>query len=584
MDVVLVGLSGSGKSVIGRRLAALHGAAFVDLDDAIEARAGRSIPDIFADHGEAAFRALEREVIAGLGPPDPSPGVGRVISTGGGAVVDPRNRWRLYRGRLPVWIDGRVEVLAARLRRSRHVRPLVAGSRDPVKALRALLAERERFYAPAIRVDGTAGVGPVIRRIERAIAERLEGADRGGHASPGPTPLLDARTRIGRIVLGEGVAAPLLDDVLRGLRARRAILVSEPGAWAAVGQAIAGELRAAGWTVEPLLLPRGEAAKRLAVIGRAARRLAALRVERGEPLVAIGGGALGDAAGFLAAIWLRGVPVVHVPTTLVAQIDSSIGGKVAVDLPEAKNLLGAFHQPAAVIVDVLALRSLPVRQRRAALAEAVKMAVLGDERLFELLEAHGPAIARGDAAVFDDGVVAELVERAAWAKVEVVLVDEREQGQRISLNLGHTVGHGIEAAAGYRDILHGEAVAYGLRAACRIGVELGCTPPERAARVEALLDRLGLGLDRAAVDLDAVVEAMGRDKKHDLGRLRWVLPTADGWEVRRDVPEALVRTVVAGLVGKRPVSRQAATGVAPRSAGQVPSRSRAAAAAASREA
>lgn len=572
MDVVLVGLSGSGKSVVGRRLAALHGATFVDLDDAIEERAGRSIPEIFAEQGEAAFRALECSVVAALGPPDGTSAVRRVVATGGGAVVDPRNRWHLYRHRLPIWIDGPVEILAARLRRSRHVRPLVAGSRDPVKTLRALLAERERFYAPAVRVDGTAGVGPVLRRIERALAERLGQAGRAtgdggtGGGPPAPTTLLDARTRIGRIVLGEGIAAPVLDDVLRGLRARRALLVSEPSAWAAVGAAVAEKLRAAGWTVEPLLLPRGEAAKRLTVIGRAARRLADLRVERGEPLVAIGGGALGDAAGFLAAIWLRGVPVVHVPTTLVAQIDSSIGGKVAVDLPEAKNLLGAFHQPAAVIIDVLALRSLPARQRRAALGEAVKIAVLGDERLFELLEAHGPAIVRGEAEVFDNGVLAELVERAAWAKVEVVLVDERESGPRISLNLGHTVGHGIEAAAGYRGILHGEAVAFGLRAACRLGMALGVTPPERAARVEALLDRLGLGVGRAPVASEAVLSAMGRDKKHELGRLRWVIPTANGWDVRRDVPESLVRRVVDELVGAVAPGAAATSAVAWRTA------------------
>jgi shikimate kinase/3-dehydroquinate synthase len=572
MDVVLVGLSGSGKSVVGRRLAAGHGATFVDLDEAIEARAGRSIPEIFAADGEAVFRALEREVIAALGPPGDADRIERVIATGGGAVVDPRNRWILYRRRLPVWIDGPVEVLAARLRRSRHVRPLVAGSRDPVKALRALLAERERFYAPAIRVDGTAGVGPVLRRIEAAVGARLarsSAAERGEGPDPeGATPttvgggtlLLDARTRIGRIVLGEAMAAEVLADVLGGLRARRAILISEPGAWAAVGAGIAERLAAAGWPIESILLPRGEAAKRLAVVGRAARRLAALRVERGEPLVAIGGGALGDAAGFLAAVWLRGVPVVHVPTTLVAQIDSSIGGKTAVDLPEGKNLLGAFHQPAAVVIDVAALRSLPVRQRRAALAEAVKMAVLGDDRLFELLETDGPAIARGEPWVFEAGLVAELVERAAWAKVEVVLADERETGARISLNLGHSVGHGIEAAAGYRGILHGEAVAWGLRAACRIGVALDVTPAERAARIEALLDRLGLGLGRAPVAREAVLAAMGRDKKHELGRLRWVLPTDAGYEVRRDVPEPLVRRVVDALVGGRPGGARVATG------------------------
>lgn len=565
MDVVLVGLSGSGKSVVGRRLATRHRAAFVDLDEVIEARAGRPIPDIFAAQGEAAFRALELEVIASLGPADRSARIRRVVATGGGAVVDPRNRWILYRGRLPVWIDSPVEVLAGRLRRSRHVRPLVAGSRDPIKALRALLAERERFYAAAVRIDGTAGLGPVLRRIEQAIAERLARAAASGVGMATPTEdgrppalgtgtiLLDARTRIGRIVLGERIAGTVLADVLRDLRARRAILVSEPGAWAAVGSTIAADLVGLGWSVETLMLPRGEAAKRLEVIGRAAQRLAALRVERSEPLVAIGGGALGDAAGFLAAVWLRGVPIVQVPTTLVAQIDSSIGGKTAVDLPQGKNLLGAFHQPVAVVIDVAALRSLATRQRRAALAEAVKMAVLGDERLFELLEAEGPAIARGEERVFETGSVAELVERAAWAKVDVVLADERETGARISLNLGHSVGHGIEAAARYRGILHGEAVAWGLRAAARIGVAVGVTPPERAARIEELLDRLGLGLGRAPVDGAAVFGAMAHDKKHELGRLRWVLPTADGYQVRRDVPEALVRRVVDELVG-RPAS------------------------------
>ena len=186
-----------------------------------------------------------------------------------------------------------------------------------------------------------------------------------------------------------------IHDALERLAARRAILISEPGAWAAVGSGHADGLRAAGWTVEVILLPQGEDAKRLTVVETAASELARLRVERDEPLVAIGGGALGDTAGFLAATYLRGVAVIHVPTTLVAQIDSSIGGKTGVDLPEGKNLVGAFHQPAAVVIDIRALATLPERQRRAALGEAVKMAVLGDERLFEVIEAHGPAIAAG---------------------------------------------------------------------------------------------------------------------------------------------------------------------------------------------
>jgi 3-dehydroquinate synthase len=300
-----------------------------------------------------------------------------------------------------------------------------------------------------------------------------------------------------------------------------------------------------------VLLPKGEDAKRLTVIETASRALARLRVERGEPLVAIGGGALGDAAGFLASTYLRGVPIIHVPTTLVAQIDSSIGGKTGVDLPEGKNLVGAFHQPAAVIIDVAALRALPERQRRGALGEAVKMAALGDERLFELLEESGPAIARGDEPAFASGAVAEVVERCAWAKVIVVLSDERERdagGGRITLNLGHSLGHALEAAGGYGSLLHGEAVAYGLRAACRIGLDVGVTPPERAARIGRLLDTLGLAREPLPYPVETVLDHLSADKKHAAGHLRWVLPTADGVVVRADVERALVERAASALL------------------------------------
>jgi 3-dehydroquinate synthase len=246
------------------------------------------------------------------------------------------------------------------------------------------------------------------------------------------------------------------------------------------------------------------------------------------------------------------VPVIQVPTTLVGQIDASIGGKTAVDIPEGKNLVGAFHQPAAVIIDVAFLRSLPERHRRAALGEAVKMAALGDERLFALLESDGEAIARGDAAAFASGAVAEMVERAAWAKVEVVTADEREQGAaggRIALNLGHSLGHAFEAAAGYGDaLLHGEAVAYGLRAAARIGAEVGATPPARRARIETLLDDLELATAPLPYPLDVVMDALATDKKHAGSGLRWILPTADGYEVRKDVPLELVERVASGLL------------------------------------
>ena len=541
MDVVLVGLPGSGKSAIGKRLARRHGATYIDLDEQIEAADGRRIPEIFAQDGEPAFRALERAAVRWLGPADPEPGIRRVISPGGGAVVDPRNRWDLYRGRVALWLDVRPEVLAQRLRRSPNVRPLVQGG-DPLARVRALALARERFYAAAERLNGLAEVGSLVDLANRRAA-----------AGPSPaTTLLRARTPIGDLVIGDGIAAEAAGAELRRLEARRAILVSEPGAWAAFGEGLAEALRAAGWPVETVMLPAGEDAKRLPVIEDAARELARRRVERREPLIAVGGGALGDPAGFLAAAYLRGVPWIQVPTTLVAQVDSAIGGKTGVDLPEGKNLVGAFHHPSAIILDVAALRPLPERQRRAALGEIVKMAALGDEALLATLEADGESVATGMEA-FEDGVMAEVVERPAWSKVETVAADERETGGddgRIRLNLGHTVGHALETVDGYANLLHGEAVAYGTRAAVRIGTAMGVTPPERADRIERLLTRLALGTDPLPYPPEAVLAATGTDKKHAGGRLRWVLPTGDGTTVRDDVPAETVagaiRSILAG--------------------------------------
>ena len=352
---------------------------------------------------------------------------------------------------------------------------------------------------------------------------------------------MPATTPIGRIVLGDGIAAdgssqPSSRLCVRGGRSSSASRApglpwasgSRPGSASAAGRSNRSCCRRAK-------RPSGWRSSRT----RPAQ-LAALRVERREPLVAIGGGALGDAAGFLAATYLRGVPFVQVPTTLVAQIDSSIGGKTGVDLPEGKNLLGAFHQPSAVIIDVALLRTLPERQLRAALGEAVKMAALGDERLFELLEARRDRRSRvATPAAFESGAVAEVVERAGWAKVEVVVADERERdaaGGRITLNLGHSLGHAVEAAAGYGDLLHGEAVAYGLRAACRIGAR-GRRDAAGAGRADrgAARPRSGLATEPLPYSLDAVLGHLATDKKHAAGRLRWVLPTADGVVVRTDV-------------------------------------------------
>ncbi|MFI5255162.1 MAG: iron-containing alcohol dehydrogenase, partial [Candidatus Limnocylindrales bacterium] len=425
------------------------------------------------------------------------------------------------------------------------VRPLVAG-REPLSAVRDLLAARRRFYGAVESVDGSGRIEDVAGRL----AARLE------RPAPEGTRLMLAETRVGRLDLGYGHAARGAVEALAGLGARRATLASEPEAWRRHGERLAGALAGAGVEVLPLLLPRGERAKTLRAWEAALRELARRRMERGEPIVAIGGGALGDAAGFLAATWLRGVPLVAVPTTLLGQIDAAIGGKTALDLPEGKNLVGVFQQPAAIVLDIELLATLPSRERRAALGEAVKYAALGDERLFALLEAEGPALASGDPSAVESGALAELVERCAWAKVEVVSEDEREAGPRIRLNLGHSLGHAIETASGFRGILHGEAVAHGLRGAVAIGLAVGVTPPERAGRIVGLLDGLGLATSSPAVSAAQVAAALGADKKVSGGRLRWVLPTADGVVIRDDVPDAAVEAGIAAALAGRPQARR----------------------------
>ena len=386
MDLVLVGLPGSGKSAVGRRLAGRHHARFIDLDDLVERAAGMKVPAIFAAEGEAGFRRREREAVLSLGPADTDPELRRVIATGGGTVIDPRNRWLLYRGRCPVWLDGAPEVLASRLGKSANVRPLIAG-RDALSTLQQLAADRRRFYAPGLQIAGTTNLDTILRTVEERLAEGPSSA----------VTVLRADTAIGRVEIGDGIAATAVSAALTRGEARRAILLAEPRTWDVAGAGIAAALAAEGWPVEHILLPRGENAKRLHVVEETCRALARLRVDRRETLVAIGGGALTDAAGFVAALYLRGVAIIHVPTTLVGQVDAALGGKTAVDIPEGKNLVGAFHQPVAFIADVSFNATLPVRQRRAALGEVVKMGCLGDERLLELVEQQGPAYARGDA-------------------------------------------------------------------------------------------------------------------------------------------------------------------------------------------
>jgi 3-dehydroquinate synthase len=302
------------------------------------------------------------------------------------------------------------------------------------------------------------------------------------------------------------------------------------------------EAALAGKRVRTVVLPPGEQEKTLARFGEAIAALAALRANRDATVVALGGGVVGDLAGFAAACWMRGIAFVQLPTTLLAMVDSSVGGKTAVDLPEGKNLVGAFHQPTAVFADIGTLDTLPPRELRAGLAEVVKYGAIRDPAFFTWLEQHASALLARE----PDALI-EAIERSCRHKAEIVARDETEQGERALLNFGHTFGHALETASGYGELLHGEAVAIGMLMAARLSAALGYAPPEDAERLARLLAHLGLPLfPRSTTDPAHLLELMRLDKKSLSGQLRLILWRGLGRaEVMAGVPDADVLRILA---------------------------------------
>ena len=295
-------------------------------------------------------------------------------------------------------------------------------------------------------------------------------------------------------------------------------------------------------TKEVALVPSGEGTKSLAEVGRLYARLAGMAADRKTPVIAVGGGVIGDAAGFVAATYNRGLPLVMVPTTLLAMVDSAVGGKVGINLPEGKNLVGSFHQPAVVWIDTAVLETLPDREYRSGLAEVVKYGVIFDADFFVWLEANAELILRRDSMA-----VVHIVARSCRLKADVVEKDEREEtGERMALNYGHTFAHAFEAVGGYGGWLHGEAVAAGMVGESRLAERLGLIPPATTARQVALLQRFGLPTKPLPVwPADALLEVMRRDKKNLAGQLRFILPTRIGHVSMVDaVPESLVHEVL----------------------------------------
>ena len=357
-----------------------------------------------------------------------------------------------------------------------------------------------------------------------------------------------------RVLLGERSYDIELASTYRDLpgRLRRLGLgpdvwvISHPSLFRAYGRQLVGPIRRAGWHVETVTVPEAEASKSLAQVRRLLVALSRRATMRVPTLLAFGGGVVGDLTGFVAAVFRRGIPYVQLPTTLLAQVDSAIGGKVGVDLPQAKNFVGAFYQPRLVWCHTGLLRSLPLRQRRSGLAEVIKYGVMGDAGLFAYVERSVPAC-----LALRPAAVRRLVGDSARIKARVVSRDEREQhGVRATLNFGHTVGHAIEAATGYRSWTHGEAIAVGMCAASTLAVDVGLWPAREHTRLTRLLEAVGLPTRAPRVSRAAVRRAMRYDKKFIRGRPRWVLPTRMGHVVVTEaVPAQAVERALEQYVG-----------------------------------
>ena len=478
---------GAGKTTMAQRAGRLLGLEVADTDALIEAEAGRSIPTLFAELGEAGFRELEERVtLAALER-------GGAVALGGGAVESERIRAAL-REHVTVWC--RIDEELAWARCAGTDRPL-ARNRE---GFRRRFSAREPLYEDVARATVPAEDAP-----DDALA--WVGALRGAPE----VSLIWARAASGEYAAAIGPGATGLPGV-DGVPSpgSRTFAVADREALAAVG-----ELLPAGIEAGALEIEGGEEAKTLAATERVLSELARAGVRRDDALLAFGGGVIGDLAGFCAAVYQRGIPVVQVPTTLVAQVDSAYGGKTGVDLPEAKNYVGAFHQPAAVLTDPAALRTLPSEELAAGFAEVVKTALIAGGPLWDGVRAL---------ETVDAASVAPFVLDCARTKLEIVAADERDGGRRAVLNLGHTVGHGIETASGYGRYRHGEAVGLGMLAALRLS-----GAGELRAEVAALLSRAGLptSLD-PAISVEDVLAAASRDKKRLAGGLPFVLAEGPG--------------------------------------------------------
>jgi shikimate kinase/3-dehydroquinate synthase len=502
--IVLSGFMATGKSTVGPAVAARLGVPFVDTDAEIERAAGEPIRAIWAREGEAGFRAREAALARAL-----LDGTPRVVAFGGGAVTDPQTRRLAIDRALVVTLTASPETVVARAGAIRD-RPNLASGVEPMARARELLAARAEAYAEchlAIATD-TLAPGGVVDAIV-AVAER----------DPLVVPL-GARSYAIDVCIGE--AARLTAAVAR-CDPSSIVLVTDTNVHAARGATIDAALTLTGVRVTRVVLTPGEENKTVASVARIWDAALTGGVDRDALVVAAGGGVVGDLAGFAAASLLRGIRFLQVPTTLLSMVDSSVGGKTGFDHAAGKNLIGAFHQPSAVVVDLEHLTTLDARQRAAGLAEVAKIALATEARLLAHVEEAAPALAAGDPAA-----LLPVVRAAIDAKIRIVRDDERESGPRALLNVGHTVGHALEANGHFNRWLHGEAVALGTIAEMRATAALGWTPPALVERSVALFSALGLPTVATREELAASWPFVANDKKRERDTIRLPVVTGAG--------------------------------------------------------
>ncbi|MQF87414.1 MAG: 3-dehydroquinate synthase [SAR202 cluster bacterium] len=519
--IFLIGFSGTGKTSAGRVIAAILGWQFYDVDEIIVSKFMKPIEQIFADHGEETFRKEEEECIKELSGTHNSV----VVSTGAGAVSSLDSIYLMQNSGFVINFDASPEIIAKRLSGIQNkeggeamARPMLL-SDDPIGRIKELKSQRQFRYASAHWSVHTDQLSISQVANESVRAWRKFGNYSRFQIDPNVTAVVNADSGTYPIIVGWDILETQLGSHVHELGITgRAHIICDSNVVHPYGRAAQRSLHSAGIEMTLFTFPAGELNKNLKTVESIYEWLANQHAERGDVVVAVGGGVVGDVAGYVAATLLRGIKLIHVPTSLTAMVDSSIGGKTGVDLVSGKNLVGAFHQPSLVLTDVSALKTLPRRALMEGWAEAIKHGFVFDEFLVSTYEEKIDQL-----VALDPEITTSVVSRNIEIKSNVVTNDEKETyGLRQLLNYGHTIGHAIETAAGYGGYLHGEAVSIGMIGAAKLGQAISVTPPEVVLRLTELLKKFGLPVHFQQIRTEDILDAMSRDKKMSSGLISWI--------------------------------------------------------------